>query len=466
MQDVTLNTSLPHAADSERAVLGAILLDNDALSMISSALKPADFYEPSHRVIFQQMIQLAGQHRVIDLVTLDAELSHGGWLESAGGTAYISSLVDGVPRISHVEHYARIVQTHSLHRAIIRFGHDLMTRAYEKEEIAKLLEYTTQTVCDLSQGAFAQENAVTRLEAARRLLKSLDEIEKLRIYTGLPPLDLLTLGFLPGELVIYVAETGVGKSLFAEQTCRYACTQGHHSLFASGEMTAERVEARPLATAAKVPHWKLRVPDKLEKEELGRLLVQASKECIKCSILDGELSLRRIAWAARKMKAACGLSLIVIDYDELVEVEGRDEWEQGKNLVVGAKRLGHELQCPVILISQMRKALSGEDRRKPTLQRLYGTGAKSKHPHFVIYLDREYVSELTGDPANARIFVLKNRDGRMGQTFLPVQFNIDTLRFEAAPPPAQSSEEKEAAQADAAYQEELLDPARNKGAKD
>ena len=453
MKDVTLNKNLPHAEEAERAVLGAILLDNDALLLVSSALKPTDFHAPRHRVIFQQMIQLAGQHRAIDLVTLDAELSRANRLESAGGPAYIASLVDGVPRISHVEHYARIVQTHAAHRAIIRFAHDLMLRAYEKEDIAKLLDYTTQTACELTEGAFAQENAITRLEAARRLLKGLDEIEKVRIYTGLRPLDGLTHGYMPGELVIYVAETGVGKSLFADQTARYACSQGHHSLFASGEMTAERVEARPLATQAKVPHWKLRVPDKLEKEEVGRLLVQASKECDKCSILDGELSLRRITWAARKMKAEVGLRLIVIDYDELVEVEGKDEWEQLKNLVIGAKHLGLEMDCPVILISQLRRALRDEDRRMPTLQRLYGTGAKSKHPHFVIYLDREWVSELTGEPSTARIFVLKNRDGRMGQTE-GVQFNVDTLRFEAAPAGTPKA------------QRELLDSAHNKGAKD
>ncbi|KKK71727.1 hypothetical protein LCGC14_2911030, partial [marine sediment metagenome] len=248
MQDVTLEKTLPHSDDAERAVLGAILLDNAALSLVSSTLKPGDFYAPYNRILFQQVLQLGRQHRAIDLVTLDAELSHGGWLEAAGGTAYIASLTEAVPRLSNVEHYARIVQAHSAQRAIIRFGHDLMQRAYEKESIESLLGYTTQTACELAQGAFAQENAITRFEAARRLLKGLDEIEAVRIYTGLQPLDRLTHGYLPGELVVYVAETGVGKSLFADQTARYACTQDHHSLFASGEMSAERVEARPLAT--------------------------------------------------------------------------------------------------------------------------------------------------------------------------------------------------------------------------
>ena len=171
MKDVTLETTLPHSDEAERAVLGAILLDNTALSLVSSTLKPGDFYAPYNRILFQQVLLLARQHRAIDLVTLDAELDHGGWLEAAGGTAYIASLTESVPRLSNVEHYARIVQTHSAQRAIIRFAHDLIQRAYGKEGIEGLLGKMTQTACELAQGIFTQENAITRFEAAWEIAK-------------------------------------------------------------------------------------------------------------------------------------------------------------------------------------------------------------------------------------------------------------------------------------------------------
>ena len=129
------------------------------------------------------------------------------------------------------------------------------------------------------------------------------------------------------------------------------------------------------------------------------------------------------------MKAGSGIALVVIDYDELVQAEGRDEFERQSNLVRDAKLLAVELACPVILISQLRKLLQGEDRKRPTLQRLYGSGSKAKHPHLVLYVDRPYVQDLTGDETAARICVLKNRDGRLGA--LDVIFNVHTLRFES-----------------------------------
>lgn len=124
------------------------------------------------------------------------------------------------------------------------------------------------------------------------------------------------------------------------------------------------------------------------------------------------------------------LRLLVLDYDELIETDGKDEFEQQKNLIRGARSMAMELCVPVIVISQLRKALQGEDRKRPTLQRLYGSGAKPKHSSIVIYIDRPFVQELQGDETAARIVILKNRDGRLRA--LDVKFNLASLRFEGA----------------------------------
>ena len=197
------------------------------------------------------------------------------------------------------------------------------------------------------------------------------------------------------------------------------------------------MESREVATQANVEHWKMRRNEGITPEDMQSLIQASAHECDRCRIVDGELSLQRIRLAARRMKADVGLECLVVDYDELVSAPGKDEFEEQRNLVRGLKGLAVELSIPVILISQLRKLLAGEDRKKPTLQRLYGSGAKAKHPHCIVYVDREYVRELCGDETAARICVLKNRDGRIGS--LDAYFNIRTLRFENGQPLARDS---------------------------
>ncbi len=195
-------------------------------------------------------------------------------------------------------------------------------------------------------------------------------------------------------------------------------------------MLATHLKRRELAAAANVQPGKMRRDDLLTSDDRRALLEAASNECKVCKILDGELALARIRRAARKMNKQAGLDLLVLDYDELIDAPGKDEFDQQRNLVRGAKSLGMELRCAVILISQLRKPLSGEDATRPTLQRIYGSGSKTKHASVVILADRQYVRELQGDETEAQLFVLKNRDGRTGR--IKATFDIRKLRFEDA----------------------------------
>jgi len=243
-------------------------------------------------------------------------------------------------------------------------------------------------------------------------------------------LDRIIGGFRPGELVIITAETGSGKTLLAQQTRGRACRNGFHSLFCNGEMLAPHLKRRELAAAADVAPSKMRREDLLTKEDRRALIEAASHECKRCKILDGELELSRIRRAARKMKKQSGLDCLILDYDELIEAPGKDEFDQQRNLVRAAKSLGMELRCAVILISQLRKPLSGEDAARPTLQRIYGSGSKTKHASIVILADRQYVRELQGNETEAQIFILKNRDGKTGR--VKATFNVRKLRFDDA----------------------------------
>src|SRR5262249_30447650 len=225
-----------------------------------------------------------------------------------------------------------------------------------------------------------------------------------------------------GELVVVTAETGVGKTVLAQQTRRRSCLDGRHSLFASAEMLAPHLLRRELATDANIIPGQMRRRNRLSEADCSALVSAASHQCELCRIIDGELDLARIRRAARRMKGRTGLDLIVFDYDELITAPGEDEFDQQKNLTRAAKSLAMELSCAVILVSQLRKSLAGEDAKRPTLQRLYGSGAKAKHANIVLLADREYVRDLSGDETSAQIFVLKNRDGKLGR--IPCRFDI------------------------------------------
>ncbi len=431
MNDITLEQTLPSNADAERSVLGAILLDNAAF-IAFDAIKPEDFHGPTHRCIARKMVEMHRAVKAVDLVTLDDELSRADEIEQAGGLGYLAALVDGVPRISNVLHYARIVKGRALLRSLIHTCNAIIQQAYAAVgDPEDTLDLSLQTISELAQEATAaKQDGVTYREAAQRLLKQLDQREEgIRVFTDIAELDKITGGFRPSELVLFTAETGVGKTLLAQQMRRRACRDGLHTLFANAEMTAENLIARELATEAGVEHWKTRRPEHITPDEMNALLRVSSHECERCRIVDGELSLSRIRLAARKMKAKAGLDCVVVDYDELVDAPGKDEFEQQRNLVRGMKALAVELSIPVVLISQLRKLLQGEDRKRPTLQRLYGSGAKAKHPSCIVYVDREYVRELCGDETAARVCVLKNRSGAVGA--LDAYFNIRTLRFES-----------------------------------
>jgi replicative DNA helicase len=265
------------------------------------------------------------------------------------------------------------------------------------------------------------------------LLQEFDSKEGVRIFTDIDELDRLTGGFRAGELVLFTAETGVGKTLLAQQTRRRSCRDGRHTLFCSGEMRAQHLISREIATEAGVEHWKMRRPERMPDADRSSLVEAASHECAQCRILDGELSMTRIRKVARQMKSQSGLDLIIVDYDELVEAPGETEFDQQRYIVRDGKSIAIALKIPVIVISQLRKSLQGEDRKRPTLQRLYGSGAKAKHSSIVLYVDRPYVQELAGDETEARIVIAKNRDGKVGA--IDARFNVKTLRFESLPKP-------------------------------
>ncbi|MFY9527833.1 MAG: DnaB-like helicase C-terminal domain-containing protein [Candidatus Acidiferrales bacterium] len=433
--DSEIAPTLPHSPEAERAILAAILLNHKSAPVLLARLDKGDFYLPQNQRIFEVLKSLAGAGKPTDELSAQEELLQKNELEAAGGIAYLYEITKDVPHTTGADYYATIVKDKALRRGIAIASDATYKHALSGSSTAeKVLDQGIEQLSALARDLEADKDSGTAYrDAALSLLQEFDSQGGVRIFTDIDELDRLTGGFRAGELVIFTAETGVGKTLLAQQTRRRACCDGRHTLFCSGEMRAEHLISRELATEAGIEHWKMRRPERITPGEMTALVEAASHECVRCRILDGELTLPRIRRVARQMKAKTGLDLVILDYDELIEAEGETEFDQQRNLVRGAKSLAMELSIPVIVISQLRKALQGEDRKRPTLQRLYGSGSKAKHSSIVVYVDREFVQELCGDETAARIVVCKNRDGKVGA--LDAYFNVKTLRFESAPKP-------------------------------
>jgi replicative DNA helicase len=432
-----IEKALPHDDLMERAILGAILAGHRQAGEVLDTLKPNDFFNPgkadsSHAKIAKCLLALHHAGTRPDLLSVHDELTRSGEIETAGGIAYVASLADGVALKSDILYVLRGLRRMAAHREVIQLADNIKELAFEQGSSAEsLLDSAVEKFSTVARDLESTEDdGTTYFDSATEALSVAREGARLKIYSDVEKLDQWTGGFREGELVVLTAETGTGKSLFAAQIRARACRDGYLALFCSGEMTRAHLASRELATASGVMPIKMRRDDLFSKEDFTALITAASHQCEKCRILDGELSVSRIRRAARKMKGRAGLDLLILDYDELIEAEGRTEFDKQGTIARVAKSIALELKCCVILISQLRKTTHGEDADKPTLQRLYGNAAKQKFASFIILADRPYVRKLEGDEKEAEIQLLKSRDGKTGR--IKAVFNIKSLRFEEA----------------------------------
>lgn len=419
---------MPNNIEAERAVLGGVMLDNRGMNKAAEILTANDFMLSQNKLIFDAMLELQDQNQGIDMVTVGELLARNGKLDLAGGYPHIAMLSTETQRVSNISFYAKIVREKSVLRQMIYTAETIQGLAVTEEtgasDIAgKAVEMFSQLAhWDLGAGRS------TRKQGAMDLLMQLQEGENSKVLLGIPRIDDTIGGFRGGEVIVLTAETGAGKSFMGLQIARIACNAGEHGLYCSGEMKAAHLMGRELVAATGVAQSKIRRPQNLTAEDFHLLTEAAANECVSCEILDGELTLAGIRSAVRAMGKG-RIRYLIVDYDELVEVNGaKDEWDSQRRLVRGIKTVGMEMDMPVFLVSQLRKALNDGEREHPTLQRLYGSGAKIKHANVVLYIDRPYVVNMEGDQAAATIFILKSRDGILGKT--AAQFNIRTFRFE------------------------------------
>ena len=439
MADITLEKNLPHSVDAERSILGSIILENQALNMAQEILREEDFYREGHRKIYRTMAALTERSAAIDLITLKNELQRSGELDSVGGPAYISSLVDGVPKSANVQHYARIVKEKSILRSLIDAGNKIIHQCYDAEGAAEdLLDEAQKQMFAIAEGSL-RSGFIPVSEVAAPTLAYVDRLHERKelitgLATGFERLDELTSGLQNSDLIIVAARPSMGKTALALNIAQHAATRMARSVGVfSLEMSKEQLFLRMLCAQARVDAHRLRT-GKLGKEEWTRLYM-AFDELAQAKIFIDDsagLSIFEMRAKSRRLKAERGLDLLIVDYLQLVRGRSRYEnrTQEVSDISRALKGLAKELAIPVIALSQLSRApeqRGGE--KKPQLSDLRESGAIEQDADVVIFILREELYKQTPENQGvAQISIGKQRNGPVGS--LELAFIKEYTRFE------------------------------------
>jgi len=448
--DATLERPLPHNLDAERSILGAVLLDNHALNPAVERLRTDDFFLPQHRRIFERMIQLREKQQAIDIVTLMEDLTRKGELEAAGGVAYLSQLTDNLPRASNVEHYARIVKE----KAVLR---NLIFSASAIQEQALAAGDDADVILDRAESAIfqlAEDRVRSGLIGVKDLVRdNFERLEKIfsegRRITGLPTgysnLDNQTAGLQPSELVILAARPSMGKTALALNIAEnVALRKGEPVALFSLEMSKESLLMRLLASVARVDAHKFRTGH-MNRDDWSKITTALAELGEAPLWIDDSASstVLEMGAKARRLKRDRGLSLMIVDYLQLVVPtsthRGSNRQEEVSGISRSLKGLAKELQVPVLVLSQLTRAPEREER-KPQLSDLRESGAIEQDADVVMFINRPnfYKTDLPEeDRAKSELIIAKQRNGPTGN--LNFVFLNRHTRFEEAAPDAWSA---------------------------
>jgi len=430
--------TLPNNQEAERTVLGAILVDNAAFNSAAEILGREDFYRDAHRRIFESMAALAERSQPIDLVTLKDELVRQSALEAVGGAAYLAGLVDGVPRVTSVEHWSRIIKEKAVLRNLIHAGNRIVESCYEgEEEAATLLDQAEKSIFDIAERRIRQ-GFLGMPEIVKESFRTIDQLSQSKdvvtgLSTGFVDIDHMTSGLQKGDLVIVAARPAMGKTSFCLNIAQHvSLRKGETVGVFSLEMSKEQLALRMLCADARIDAHRLRTGQLGEKDwaRLAKAYADLSKSSI---YIDDSATLTPLEMRAkcRRLKAEHGLSLIIVDYLQLVSGAGRIENRQQEiaSISRSMKGLAKELDVPVLALSQLSRAPEARTDRRPQLSDLRESGSLEQDADIVMFIYREEEYKASDENRGiAEIIIGKQRNGPTGNRKLA--FIKEFTRFE------------------------------------
>lgn len=418
----------PNDAQAEQAVLGAMLVDKNAVLTVVEILKPEDFYRNEHAEIYSAMIDLYSQSKAIDLLTVKEQLRLRGKYDVVNGFEYLATLTNPMYSVSNVENYAKIVEEKSILRQLIRASTDINHNSYEAQTSASdILEQAEKSVFGIAQKktektyALVKDILVDTFENLERL--AAQEGETLGIPSGFGELDKKTLGFTPGQLIVIAARPAMGKSAFALNIAANAAIRNNKAVaYFSLEMSKEELLNRILASEAMVDSTKIR-NGKLNDEDWVSLtnisgMLSESKIILDDSAGYTPLELRA---RCRRLKMEYDIGLIVIDYLQLMDASKNSSSRQQdiSEISRSLKVLAREIGVPIIALSQLSRAPDQRIDHRPMLSDLRESGAIEQDADMVMFIYRDEVYNQDTEKKNiAEIILAKNRAGSTGSVDL------------------------------------------------
>lgn len=432
----------PHNDEAEESVLGAILLDKDAVSTVSQIISPMDFYNQINGIIFDSMLSLYEQGKPIDILTLKAHLKkqkNDTKIESS----YLTELVNAVPTAANVEHYATLIKEASTKRSLIQTGSQMVEMAFmEDKEVGDLLNKAESSIFAISQ----KSSLKTFIPLKEALAESFDRIDELHkkgvgfrgLRTGFVDLDNMLSGMQPSNLIILAARPGQGKTAMAVNIAQNVAVIDKKAVgIFSLEMSKEELVDRLLVGQADVDAWRIKTGKLSETDftKLSRAMGELADAPIFIDDTPG-ISMSEMRTKARRLQLEHNISLFIVDYLQLADPGRRyDNRVQEVSIVSQSlKNLARELKIPVLAVSQLSRAVEHRGEKKPQLADLRESGAIEQDADVVMFLYRpedEYAPTM-----QTKLLVAKHRNGPLGEIDLLFRgdrvkfYNVDTKREE------------------------------------
>ena len=430
--------TLPSSVDAERAVLGAILLNDQTFAQAIDILKPEDFYAPPNKIIFEVMMHLVNALKRIDLVTLQDELLKRNFLESIGGILYLVSLQEEIPDVGLIEQHAKIIKEKAVLRELITSATSIIQHCYDQREddISTVIDQAEKTIFEVSHKRTSQ--SFVQLDIwLKRTFKHLSDVKShskgiTGIPTGFAQFDKLSSGLQKGDLLILAARPSMGKTSLAVNMALNAALEGFSVGVFSLEMPAEQLILRVLSAEAGIPLQKIRNAT-ISSEEWVELTNGAARLAeLKLFIDDSAgLSIIDLRTKARKIKTEHNLDFFIIDYVQLLHSTARHEnrHQEVSEISRSLKALAKELNVPILVLSQLSRAVESRIDKRPMMSDLRESGALEQDADVIMFLYRDIVyNPETENPALAELIIGKQRNGPTGTVFL--NFERELTKFE------------------------------------
>lgn len=422
--------------EAERSVLGALMLDKNAVVRVADILHPTDFYHPQHQIIYEAILDLFERSEPIDVLTVTQKLKGSKRLKEIGGGDYLAEIISSVPTSAHVEHYATIVKEKRVRRELLHAASEINEDAFDADDFEELLDGVEHKIFTISQRSRPQRFTAIKQElgAAYERFEKLHHGEK-NVLRGVPTyftkLDQMLSGLQHSDMIIVGARPSVGKTSLVLDIAREVGLHGKTVGFFSLEMSKDQVVDRLIAGQAQVSLWRMRsgqLRDELEFQLVQQALDQLSKASI---FIDDtpSMNILQIRSMARRLQMEHGLDLLIIDYLQLIQPRTSSDnvVQQITEISRGIKTIARELAVPVLIVSQLSREMERREVKIPKLSDLRDSGSLEQDADVVIFIARKDNPEGLPENNIMNIIIAKHRNGPVGS--IELRFDSDKTSF-------------------------------------